>query len=69
MWEFEIEPDSDEDVTLSLAAPCDEPGAICTADGRTLSTAISTTVRGPDEAAAPEPPDKPRNLSATASTL
>ena len=69
VWEFEIEPDSDEDVTVSLAAwrPCDETGAICTADGRTLSTAISTTVRGPDEAAAPEPPAKPRNLSATAS--
>ncbi len=51
VWELEIEPDSDEDVTVSLAAwrPCDETGAICTADGRTLSTAISTTVRGPDE--------------------
>ena len=51
VWELEIEPDSDEDVTVSLAAwrPCDETGAICTADGRTLSTAISTTVRGPEE--------------------
>ena len=68
VWEFEIEPDSDEDVTVSLEAwsPCDEPGAICTADGRTLSTAISTTVRGPDEVAAPEPPDQPRSLEATA---
>ena len=69
VWEIEIEPDSDEDVTVSLAAwrPCDETGAICTADGRTLSTAISTTVRGPDEAAAPEPPGKPTGLEATAS--
>ena len=69
VWELEIEPDSDEDVTVSLAAwsPCDEPGAICTADGRTLSTGISTTVRGPDEVAAPEPPNKPTGLSATAS--
>ncbi len=69
VWEIEIKPDSDEDVTVSLAAwrPCDEPGAICTADGRTLSTAISTTVRGPDEAAASEPPDKPKGLTATAS--
>ena len=68
VWEIEIEPDSDEDVTVSLAAwrPCDETGAICTADGRTLSTAISTTVRGPDEAAAPEPPGKPTGLEATA---
>ena len=51
VWELEIEPDSDEDVTVSLAAwrPCDETGAICTADGRVLSQGISTTVRGPDE--------------------
>ena len=50
VWEFEIEPDSDGDVTVSLDAgrPCDEEGAICTADGRTLSEEISTTVEGPD---------------------
>ena len=49
VWEFEIEPDSDGDLTISLEAwrPCDEPGAICTADGRVLSQGISTTVRGP----------------------
>ena len=41
VWEFEIEPDSDGDVTVSL-------GAICTADGRSLSEGISTTVEGPD---------------------
>ena len=51
VWEFEIEPDSHGDVTVSIAAgrPCDEPGAICTADGRSLSEGISTTVEGPDE--------------------
>ena len=50
VWEIEIEPDSDGDVTVSLDAgrPCDEEGAICTADGRTLSEGISTTVEGPD---------------------
>ena len=50
VWEFEIEPDSDGDVTVSLDAgrPCDEPGAICTADGRSLSEGISTTVEGPE---------------------
>ena len=50
MWEFEIEPDSTDDMTMTLEAgrPCDEPGAICTADGRALSEGISTTVRGPD---------------------
>ena len=51
VWEIEIEPDSDGDVTVTLAAwrPCDESGAICTADGRVLSQGISTTVRGLDE--------------------
>ena len=55
VWEFEIEPDSDGDVAVSLEAwrPCEETGAICTADGRLLSQGISTTVRGPDEASAP----------------
>ena len=50
VWEFEIEPDSDGDVTVSLDAgrPCGEPGAICTADGRSLSEGISTTVEGPE---------------------
>ena len=50
VWEFEIEPDSDGDVTVSLDAgrPCGEPGAICTADGRSLSEGILTTVRGPE---------------------
>ena len=49
VWEFEIEPDSDGDLTVSLDAgrPCDEPGAICTEDGRSLSEEISTTVKGP----------------------
>ena len=55
VWEFEIEPDSDGDVTVSIEAgrPCDEQGAICTADGRSLSEGISTTVEGPDEGPPP----------------
>ena len=55
VWEFEIEPDSDGDVTVSIEAgrPCDEEGAICTADGRSLSEDISTTVEGPDEGPPP----------------
>ena len=49
LWEFEIEPDSYGGVTVALEAwrPCEETGAICTADGRVLSQGISTTVRGP----------------------
>ena len=55
VWEFEIEPDSDGDVTVSIEAgrPCDEEGAICTPDGRSLSEDISTTVEGPDEGPPP----------------
>ena len=55
VWEIEIEPDSDGDVTVSLDAgrPCDEEGAICTADGRSLSEGISTTVEGPEEGPPP----------------
>ena len=58
LWEFEIEPDSDGDVTVSLEAwrPCEETGAICTADGRLLSQGISTTVRGLGDGAAPNTP-------------
>ena len=50
VWEFEIEPDSDGDLTVSFEAgrECDEPGAICTADGRSLSEGIATTVEGPE---------------------
>ena len=50
VWEFEIEPSSGEDVTVTLDAgrPCEEEGAICTADGRSLSEGITTTVEGPE---------------------
>ena len=50
VWELEIEPDADGDLTISLEAgrPCGESGAICTADGRSLSEGISTTVEGPE---------------------
>ena len=42
VWEFELEPDSDDDLTLRIDAgrSCDKPGAICTADGRSLSEGI-----------------------------
>ena len=50
VWEFEIEPGSDDDLTMRIdgGRPCDEPGAICTEDGRSLSEGIATTVEGPD---------------------
>ena len=55
VWEFEIDPSSAEDLTVRIDAgrPCDEAGAICTADGRSLSEGISTTVEGPDSGPPP----------------
>ena len=48
-WELGIRPTSDDAVTVSvpLRATCQEPGAICTADGRVVSNASSRTIPGP----------------------
>ena len=48
-WEFTVRPASDADVviTVPLRADCDEPGAICTANGLVLSVPLSVTVPGP----------------------
>ena len=48
-----ITPDSDDDVTITLegGVECDEPGAICTDDGRQLDETLSATVLGPNTAA------------------
>ena len=48
-WEFTVRPTSDADVviTVPLRADCDEPGAICTANGLVLSVPLSVTVPGP----------------------
>ena len=81
VWEFEIEPDSDEDLTVSIEAgrSCEEPGAVCTTDGRALSEGISTMVRGPDydmeedetintgETPAPTEEDETMNITETES--
>ena len=49
LWKLTVRPDSLAAVTVTLAAgaACDSPGAVCTADGRALSSTVSTTVRGP----------------------
>ena len=67
-WEFEIEPDSDGDVTVRIdgGRPCDEPGAVCTADGRSLSEGISTTVEGPETGPAPLTATFPESVYASA---
>ena len=47
-WTITVEPDSDGAVTLRLpeTTDCGASGAICTGDGRPLSTSLSATVAG-----------------------
>ena len=49
-WEIEVQPDSGNDVTITLidASSCEVVGAICTSDGRQLHNQPSVTVSGPD---------------------
>ena len=48
-WEIDVTPDSYADVRLVLAANrrCTVPGAICTSNGRRLSSPLEHTVEGP----------------------
>ena len=47
-WEITIEPETDEDIVVTLPAQaCGETGAVCTDDGRSLVEAVSSTVPGP----------------------
>ena len=49
-WIFFLDPDGTEDIVFNLLTgqPCDS-GGICTDDGRRLSSAVQTTLPGPDE--------------------
>ena len=48
-WEISVKPDSSADVAVELPATedCDAQGAICTEDGRALSSPLKFTVKGP----------------------
>ena len=47
-WTIGVQPDSHEDVTITLpaATDCGAPGAVCTEAGRPLSNTVSATVAG-----------------------
>ena len=47
-WRIKIQPSSHEAVTVTLAPspPCGETGAVCTDDGRTFTTGITTQIQG-----------------------
>ena len=49
LWEIEVAPASNADVTLALPATsdCTAPDAVCTRDGKPLSRGIEATVAGP----------------------
>ena len=48
-WEISVTPDSTADVTVELpiTTDCEAQGAICTDDGRALSSPLEFTVKGP----------------------
>ena len=53
-WIFFLDPDDNDDIVFSLVTgqPCDS-GGICTDDGRRLSSAVQTTLPGPDDPNSP----------------
>ena len=49
-WEISVRPDGNGAVTITLpvTTDCEDEGAICTGDGRKLSSRVELTVGGPD---------------------
>ena len=49
LWRVRVQPDSWPDATVALAGgrACGDAGAVCTADGRTLSNTAEASVGGP----------------------
>ena len=65
LWEITVEPDSNTDVGIVLAADraCDVEGAVCTKEGERLSNRLELTVAFVTEPPT-EPPPAPTNLTA-----
>ena len=65
LWEVTVEPDSNTDVGIVLAAgrACDVEGAVCTKDGKRLSNRLELTAAFVTEPPM-EPPPAPANLTA-----
>ncbi|WP_419863186.1 S8 family serine peptidase [Candidatus Poriferisodalis sp.] len=49
IWSITVQPDGPDDITIALPAgtACDQPGAVCTADGVSLHNSAQATVLGP----------------------
>ena len=71
-WIFFLNPDDNDDIVFSLVTgqSCDL-GGICTDDGRRLSSAVQTTLPGPDEEDEPDnpTPDDPNSPASGAPTI
>ena len=71
-WIFFLDPDDNHDIVFNLLTgqSCDS-GGICTDDGRRLSSAVQTTLPGPDEEAETDnpTPDAPNSPATGAPTI
>ena len=67
-WEIRVEPSGNAEVTVSLpvTTDCASQGAICTGDGRKLSTALEFTVPGPGDQQESNNQQQPSPLTASA---
>ena len=65
LWELTVEPAGPDPVSIlaPLDRPCTDPGALCTADGRSLTAGPALVVPGPT---ADNPPGVPDQLAGTA---
>ena len=62
LWELTVQPSGTGPVSIlaSLGRACADPGALCTADGRSLTAGPALVVPGPPAAGPPEVPDQPK---------
>ena len=67
-WRIEVRPNVNDDVTvvLPVTTDCNDDGAICTEDGRKLSSRVELTVNGPQQQAVNSPATGAPTISGTA---
>ena len=65
LWELTVQPAGPGPVSVlaSLGRACADPGALCTADGRSLTAGPALVVPGPPAAGPPEVPDQPEGTA------
>ena len=67
-WRIEVRPNVNDAVTvvLPVTTDCNDDGAICTEDGRKLSSRVELTVNGPEQQAVNSPATGAPTISGTA---